>query len=451
MNAEPSQILSTASGDPPGALLRALVVCDLIDSTALVERLGDQAAAELMRRHDRLARVAMQRHGGREIDKTDGFLVLFGRPVQAVAFALEYQRELRALAKETGQPLSARVGIHVGDVMTWDNAPADVARGAKPMEVEGLAKPVAARLMAMARPGQILLSGVAQTLAQRGERELGVRAGGMRWLAHGRYQFKGLPEPLTVYEVGETGIAPMRAPPNSAKAWRAKPWWRRPLSLAFASLTLVAAAAVPLYVSMHSEPVLAFTERDWVVIGDLVNVNSDKTLDAALGTAFRIGMEQSRFVNVVPDVRVREALARMRRDGATRIDRQVGSEIALREQARAVIVPSIAQYGHKLRISAELIDPHGASTVSIRTADANEQDDVLSAMDQLLRGIRSSFGESLTQIQLTSQPLDKVTTGNLEALRALSRALEVARNGDFEQSGRLLAMQQRNPWREELC
>src|SRR5439155_20400174 len=98
-----------------------------------------------------------------------------------------------------------------------------------------------------------------------------------------------------------------------------------------------------------------------------------------------------------------------------------------------------AQYGHKLRISAELIDPHGARTVSIRTADANEQDDVLSAMDQLLRGIRSSFGESLTQIQLTSQPLDKVTTGNLEALRALSRALEVARNGDFEQSGRLLA------------
>ena len=32
----------------------------------------------------------MQRHGGREIDKTDGFLVLFERPVQAVGFALGY-------------------------------------------------------------------------------------------------------------------------------------------------------------------------------------------------------------------------------------------------------------------------------------------------------------------------------------------------------------------------
>ena len=439
MNAEPSQILSTATGDPPGAILRALVVCDLIDSTALVERLGDQAAAELMRRHDRLARVAMQRHGGREIDKTDGFLVLFGRPVQAVAFALDYQRELRALAKATGQPLSARVGIHVGDVMTWDNAPADVARGAKPMEVEGLAKPVAARLMAMARPGQILLSDVAQTLAQRGERELGSRAGGVRWLAHGRYQFKGLPEPLTVYEVGETGIAPMRAPPNSAKAWRAKPWWRRPLSLALATLALLVMIAVPLYMFLRSEPVLAFAARDWVVLGDLVNVNADKVFDVTMGTAFRIGIEQSRFINVLPDVQVRQALGRMQRDSATRIDREVASEIALREQARAVIVPSIAQYGHKLRLSAELIDPHGARTVSTQTEDANDPKDVLPALDSLVREIRSSLGESLNQIQSTSQPLEKVTTANLEALRAYSRAQQLIRDGDIDQAINLLA------------
>jgi class 3 adenylate cyclase len=186
MNAEPSPTRSTVRDDSSGALLRTLVLCDLADSTTLVERLGDKAAAELMRRHDRLARVALQRHGGREIDKTDGFLVLFTRPIEALAFALEYQRGLRALAEESKQPLSARVGIHVGDVMVWDNVPADVARGAKPMEVEGLTKPVAARLMGLALPGQILLSAVAQSLAQRGEREIGARPGAVRWLAHGR-------------------------------------------------------------------------------------------------------------------------------------------------------------------------------------------------------------------------------------------------------------------------
>src|SRR5690349_6824042 len=149
MNAEPSLTQGKVRDESIGALLRALVLCDLAESTGLVERLGDKAAAELIRKHDRVVRVALQRHGGREIDKTDGFLLLFERPIEAVAFALEYQRGLRALAEETKQPLSARVGIHVGDVMVWDNVPADVARGAKPMEVEGLAKPVAARLMGL--------------------------------------------------------------------------------------------------------------------------------------------------------------------------------------------------------------------------------------------------------------------------------------------------------------
>jgi class 3 adenylate cyclase len=79
------------------SMLRTLLLCDLVDSTALVERLGDLLAAELIRKHDRLARTLADRHGGREIDKTDGFMMMFERPVQAVAFALDYQRGLRQL------------------------------------------------------------------------------------------------------------------------------------------------------------------------------------------------------------------------------------------------------------------------------------------------------------------------------------------------------------------
>src|SRR4051812_36966208 len=166
------QSVASAKSERPEALLRAVLICDLIESSALVERLGDRAAADLMSRHDRLARAAMQRHGAREVDKTDGFLLLFDRPIQAISFALEYQRDLRALAKQTTQPLAARVGIHVGEVMAWANTASDVARGAKPLEVEGQAKTLAARLMALALPGQILLSAVAYSLARRGEHEL---------------------------------------------------------------------------------------------------------------------------------------------------------------------------------------------------------------------------------------------------------------------------------------
>ncbi|MCB1573243.1 MAG: putative peptide modification system cyclase, partial [Xanthomonadales bacterium] len=170
------------------SMLRTLVLCDLVDSTGLVERLGDREAAELIRKHDRLARTLADRHGGREIDKTDGFLMMFERPIQAVAFALDYQRGLRQLNAAEQTALSARVGIHVGDVVVWDNSSEDVAKGAKPVEVEGLVKPITSRLMGLALPGQILLSNIAYDLAHRAQGELGDLLESVRWRTHGRYR-----------------------------------------------------------------------------------------------------------------------------------------------------------------------------------------------------------------------------------------------------------------------
>src|SRR6185312_1230509 len=92
------------------------------------------------------SRALVEQHRGREIDKTDGFLLMFERPIQAAAFALDYQRGLKHMSAAEGVVVRARVGIHMGDVVIWENAPDDVSRGAKPIEVEGLVKPVAARL-----------------------------------------------------------------------------------------------------------------------------------------------------------------------------------------------------------------------------------------------------------------------------------------------------------------
>ena len=55
----------------------ALLFTDLVDSTAVVERLGDARAASVLAEHDRRARALLARHGGREIDHSDGFFLLF--------------------------------------------------------------------------------------------------------------------------------------------------------------------------------------------------------------------------------------------------------------------------------------------------------------------------------------------------------------------------------------
>jgi putative peptide modification system cyclase len=421
------------SGAPVTPLLRTVLLADLVDSTAAIEKLGDVRAASLMQRLDLRLRDLLEITNGRLIDKADGLFALFERPIQAVDFALRYQRALMELGREENIRLQARVGMHVGEVMTWENPPAAVIAGAKPLEVEGLAKPVAARLMSLALPGQILLSGMAQSLAHRAQGELGERGRKLRWLVHGRYRFKGVPAPMLVHEVGESDLAPLRMPPSGAKVWREVPLWRRPPILAVEVLAVVGLAVFSLYGTFKSPPALAFNERDWVVVGDLNNLTGDARLDDPLETALRISLQQSSYVNLIAQPRIDDALARMARKPGTPIDRSTGSEIAQRESAKALILPTLTEVGGKLRISLEVIDPNTQVTVYTETAEGKGEQTLLASLDSVNHDLREQLGEKVKMIEGNNLPLAKVTTPSLEALRAYSlaqKAYSESRNTD---------------------
>ena len=66
--------------------LRALLLTDVVDSTKLSEKIGDAAMAEVWAAHDRAARDLLPDWRGREIDKTDGMLMLFDGAADAVGF-----------------------------------------------------------------------------------------------------------------------------------------------------------------------------------------------------------------------------------------------------------------------------------------------------------------------------------------------------------------------------
>jgi len=183
-----------------------LVMTDIVDSTALTERLGDAATAALWRSHDRMARDLLRRWRGREIDKSDGFLLLFDEVADALGYAHAYHRALAALTP----PLLARAGIHVGPLVVRENDAADRALGAKAIEVDGIAKPATARIMSLAGGGQTLLSADARAV-------LGTTT--WRVHCHGRWRLKGIEEPLELFEAGDAET-PFAALPDSAKAWR---------------------------------------------------------------------------------------------------------------------------------------------------------------------------------------------------------------------------------------
>jgi len=200
--------------------LRVLLLTDVVDSTRIVGRLGDLRAAQLFAQIDRVARDLLNLHHGREIDRTDGFLMLFERPIDAVRYALSLHGELHLLGQNAGLELRARCGIHLGEVVLHENTPEDVARGAKPLEVEGLAKPLAARVMSVALGGQTLVTRSAYDLARRSAVGSESLADTIAWVSHGTYELKGVDEPVELFEVGLRDIAPLAPPPNSDKVRR---------------------------------------------------------------------------------------------------------------------------------------------------------------------------------------------------------------------------------------
>ncbi|MBB5886122.1 putative peptide modification system cyclase [Xanthomonas sp. LMG 8992] len=432
--------MTDAPAPPPEVpQLRTLLLTDLCDSVALVEKLGDANAAELFKRHDSLVLELQQRWRGRLIDRSDGLLLLFERPIDGLGFALDYSRGLHALGAPRALELKVRAGLHVGEVLTWRNSDAAVQVGAKPLEVEGLAKPTAARLMTLARPGQILLSAVAESLTHRAARELGERGERLLWKSHGRWRFKGVPTPLEIYEVGEIGHTPLRAPKPTPKAWRDIPLWRRPAALA-AEAALIAAFALGAWFVTRPQPAIAFAERDWVVVGDLRNLTGDVALDDSLQQAFRISLEQSRYVNVLSDLKVRDTLTRMRRDPEhTPLDRATASEIAQRDGARAVLLATVSEVGGRVRVSAEVVDPKTQATVYAESRDGRGAGSVLASIDAVTTSLREQLGEGEEIIRKNSPPLPSVTTSSLDALKAYAIAVKYFTRRDFQTADQYFA------------
>ncbi len=189
--------------------IRALLLTDIVDAIRLCGALGDAAAAALGDAHDRVARDLLQAWRGREIDRSDGMLMLFDTAGEAAGYALAYHQALAALE----MPLQARAGLHVGAVGLRANAPQDIERGAKPVEVEGIAKPIAARVMSLALAGQTLMTAEAREALGRTP---------LRVQSHGHWRIKGVAEPIELFEVGDR-TSPFTPPTDSPKVYRVVP------------------------------------------------------------------------------------------------------------------------------------------------------------------------------------------------------------------------------------
>ena len=190
----------------------ALVLLDIVGSTAFVQKVGAVTAARILQHHDRLARSTCYKNRGREIDRSDGFLMSFESVADAVQFALDYNRDVTSRIK-----LRSRIGIHWGSIVEVTQYEVYVDAGAKRVELEGVAKNIAARTMSIAMPSQILLTADAYSVLRSTVRlQL---PSNVRTACVGVYKFKGIGEPVTVYAISEVHDL-LQPPPGNEKAVR---------------------------------------------------------------------------------------------------------------------------------------------------------------------------------------------------------------------------------------
>lgn len=358
-----------------GPTIRTLLLCDLVASTELVERIGDAAAAELLARHDRFARDLLATFDGREIDKSDGFLLLFERPIEAVRFAMAYQAKLRELGAAFDSAMTSRVGIHLGEVVLRENSPEDVARGAKAVEVEGLAKAIAARVMSLAGNGRILLTRAAYDFARRAAVGMQNEAR-LRWAVHGRYRLAGVRDLVEVCEVAEPGPVDLTRPPNSEKAHReddkSAPWEVHPAAQPAALLTDGATKTVP------TEPVLAVLAFD--------NLSSDPEMQF-----FSDGVSE-------------EIIARLSRGAKLKVIGRASSfqfrgerkaEAAQSLNCSHVLDGSVRRAAGRVRMSAHLVEASSRTTLWSDRYDRSLED-IFAVQDEISESIAEALHQAFS-------------------------------------------------------
>jgi eukaryotic-like serine/threonine-protein kinase len=235
---------------------------------------------------------------------------------------------------------------------------------------------------------------------------------------------------------GSLAQAPASGPSAAAQMPPSGPAIDRPASgqrrwiLGLVAVVLVAAVGAAAYFYTHRAP--ALSEKDFILLTDFTNTTGDTVFDGTLKQALAVQLEQSPFLNVYPQERVRAALRYAGRSPDDRVTVPVARDICQREAIKAILSGTISSIGSNYVVSLEALNCRTGDTIARQQAEAATKEKVLQALGTAAKEIRGPLGETVTSIEHFSAPIEQATTSSLEAMKAYALGDEKRANeGDL--------------------
>jgi serine/threonine protein kinase/tetratricopeptide (TPR) repeat protein len=219
-----------------------------------------------------------------------------------------------------------------------------------------------------------------------------------------------------------SGSSPALAPASSSHATKAT---EAPVATGTKSWRLLVPASVVIVAVLiagglyfRSRAATPLTGKDTVVLADFTNTTGDPVFDDTLKQALTVQLEQSPFLNMLPQQTVDDTLKLMGRSPGQHLTREVARELCQRVGSRVMLAGSIASLGSQYVIGVNAVNCQTGSILAQEQVTADSKEHVLKALGETTSELRKKLGESLSTIQKFDTPLEQATTSSLEALKA---------------------------------
>ena len=237
-----------------------------------------------------------------------------------------------------------------------------------------------------------------------------------------------MPDSGTTVQSSSARTVPVQTPLSGSAITiplRNRPRWL----LAVVAAAVLIAALVGVFLYRH--PAQALTEKDSILLTDFVNTTGDAVFDGALKQALAVQLEQSPYLNVFPQERVRDTLRFMGHSSDERLTPDLARDVCQREGVKAVVNGAISNIGTQYVVDVNAVNCQTGDSLAREQVQADRKEQVLGAVGKAASSLRGKLGESLASVQKFDAPVEEATTSSLEALKAFSLG-EAERNKGSE-------------------